>query len=60
MSDYVTTADLADRLGLSRSAVHMRARRLGITPTNKLPGDRGAILWTPDEVEQIKANRVAS
>jgi len=55
MSDFLTTAEVAERLGVSPSAISYRVRAGTLTPAMKMPGKRGAFLFDPTELEQASA-----
>lgn len=60
MPIHLTTAEVAERLGLTPAAVSYRVRHGQLTPAAKAPGVRGAYLFDPDEVDRLLEQRKAS
>ena len=55
MAELLTTAQVAERLGRSVSYVNQAAVAGRISATLQLPGDKGARLYHPAEVERFAA-----
>jgi predicted site-specific integrase-resolvase len=51
MQDLLTTAELAQRLGVSPSAISRRVAKGELKPAAKGPGKRGAFFFAPEPVE---------
>ena len=51
----MTSAEVCDRLGIDRSTLSRWVASGRISPTTKLPGIRGAFLFTRAEIERVKA-----
>lgn len=45
MTEYLTTAQLAERLGVSPSAISKQVAAGKLEPVMKMPGKRGAFLF---------------
>lgn len=60
MRNLITTRKAAEELGLSTRQVLRLVEREQLTPTAKLDGLRGAFLFEPDEIEQLKRSRGAA
>lgn len=58
-SEHVTAADAALILDCDRSTVHRLIARGALTPTLKLPGLRGAVLFARADVESLAEERAA-
>ena len=54
--DLLTSEEARAELGVDRSTLHRRVRRGDITPARKLPGLRGAFLFTRAEIERAKGD----
>ena len=52
--DLLTSEEACAALGVDRSTLHRRVQRGDITPARKLPGLRGAYLFTRAEIERAK------
>jgi len=61
MDGWITTAQLAERAGVSPQAIGQRVRRGQLTPAGKLPGIRGAYLFQdapiPASVEALQEGK---
>ena len=55
MSDFITTAEVAERLGVSPSAISYRVKAGTLKPVIKMPGKRGAFLFDPKDLEPRSA-----
>ena len=55
----MTSAEVCDRLGIDRSTLSRWVASGRISPTTKLPGVRGAFLFTRAEVARVKAGEAA-
>lgn len=53
--DYLTSAQVCERLNIDRSTLSRWVAAHRITAATKLPGLRGAFLFRPAEVERVKA-----
>ena len=53
----LTTAEVANRLGVTVSTVNRMVTRGEIAPALQLPGRTGARLFTEDEVKRIEQER---
>lgn len=53
MPKTLTTAQVADLLGISRRAVAKRARAGSLVYTQQLPGATGAYLFDAEQIERI-------
>lgn len=51
MQDLLTTAEVAEQLGVSPSAISRRVAKGELKPAAKGPGKRGAFLFDPRVVE---------
>ena len=51
MQDLLTTAELAEQLGVSPSAISRRVKKGDLQPAAKAPGKRGAFLFSAEVVE---------
>lgn len=51
----ITTAEVAERLGVSIPTVNRWVRDGRLTPVQKLPGIRGANLFRADDIERESA-----
>lgn len=51
--DLLTSAEVCERLGIDRSTLSRWVAAETMTPAQKLPGLRGAFLFTPAEVERV-------
>lgn len=54
MRTILTTADAAEVLGITPSAISYRVRRGTLEPFAKLAGIRGAYLFEPSEIQRAK------
>lgn len=59
-SPPITVAEVATILGVNRKTVLRRMAAGDLTPTQKLPGETGAYLFDPAEVERLAEQRRAS
>lgn len=57
MNELLTTADLAREKGVSPSAISQAVTAGRIAPAIKLPGKRGAFLFTREAVDAFKAGK---
>lgn len=57
--NLITTAQVAKRLGRDVTTVHQMARDGRITPAGKLPGETGAYLFEPAEVDRVAGELAA-
>ena len=57
--DYLTANESAERAGVSRRTITRWIESGRLTPATKLPGDTGAMLFDPSDVDAA-ANRVPS
>lgn len=53
----LTSQEAADELGIDRSTLTRWVAAGEITPIKKLPGSRGAFLFSTQEVQRIKETR---
>ena len=53
--ELLTTAEVAERLGVSVWTVHRWTDAGRITPAVKAPGIRGAYMFEPAEVERVES-----
>jgi len=53
MATELTSAEAADRLGVTVQTWHRYAKAANLTPAHKMPGVRGACLWHPADVDRI-------
>lgn len=53
-SGPLTASEAAQAIGIDRSTLTRRTKAGLITPLKKLPGIRGAYLYSPEEVERAK------
>lgn len=60
ITDLLTTADVAERLGVSVYHVSRLVRDGKLTPAHQLPGATGARLFTEAEVDRFLAARKAA
>jgi hypothetical protein len=51
MKAFLTSSQLADRLGVDRTTISRRVEAGTLTPAAKLPGKTGAWLFDPDAYE---------
>jgi len=56
---FVTSADVCEQLQIDRSTLSRWVAFGKIDPVQKLPGLRGAFLFTPEEVERVALDRAA-
>lgn len=54
MLKVMTTAEVAEALGITPSGVARRVYRGDLTPAAKLAGPRGAYLFEPSEIQRAK------
>lgn len=57
MQAILTTADAAKRLGVTPSAISRLVAAGTLKPAKKLPGVRGAFLFTVDELDRVLEER---
>jgi excisionase family DNA binding protein len=55
--DLLSSAQACERLGIDRSTLSRRVARGEIKAALKLPGETGAYLFDPAEVERAKAEQ---
>ena len=58
--NLLSTAEAAERVGVSVRTLNRMADDGRITPAAKAPGLRGGYLYEPAEVERVAAEQVAS
>lgn len=54
-TELLTSAEAADRLGISRMTVNRRVRSGDIPAAGRLPGRTGAWLFDPAVIDNLKA-----
>jgi excisionase family DNA binding protein len=59
-NDWITTAEVAERLDVDVSTVARWVRSGALAPSGKLPGLRGAYLFEPGDVDAFAAERGAA
>lgn len=59
LPDLLTSAAVCEELHIDRSTLSRWVSSDRIVPATKLPGIRGAFLFTRDEVERLKAEVAA-
>lgn len=55
--DLLTAAEAADRIGMAQRTFRRHARLGNIRYSVKVPGQTGAYLFDPDEVDRFDAER---
>lgn len=55
MDEYLTTAQVAERVGIHPSTISRWVKEGRIAPLGRLPGHTGAMLWAPGVVDQLLA-----
>jgi excisionase family DNA binding protein len=58
-TEILTTRAVAERFGVTPSAVSRWVHAGHLVPMTKIPGKRGAYLFTADEVDRFARNRAA-
>lgn len=58
--DLIGTAEAAETIGVERSTLSHWIAKGRIAPALKLPGRTGSMLFTPAEVERVRAEYAAS
>lgn len=56
----VPVSIVAERLGIDRRRVLRMVQRGTLKPVQKLPGETGAYLFDPEDVERLEADRWAA
>lgn len=52
MQEFLTSSQLADRLGVDRTTISRRVEAGVLIPAAKLPGKTGAFLFDPNAYDQ--------
>jgi hypothetical protein len=55
LNEFIKQVDLAKELGVSTKAIRERARLRGLAGNRVWLGERMHVLYTPEQVEKIKA-----
>ncbi|MGQ7788749.1 MerR family transcriptional regulator [Nesterenkonia sp. K-15-9-6] len=54
MSDLLSTKQAAERIGKSPEAIRWHVKEGNLTPTVKMPGESGAYLFHPADVDALR------
>lgn len=55
MDEYLTTAQVAESVGIDPSTISRWVKEGRIAPAHRLPGRTGAMLWKPGIVDDLRA-----
>ncbi len=60
LNGLLTTAEVAERLGISVATVNRHARAGQLRPDAQMPGSKGARLFHPSEVDRFRSDMEAA